>query len=114
MNNPAIKQPEAPLAPAKPAIRQPIVGDDVYFFDLERPQREHGGMGQGPFTARVLQVHTGPLGAGETHQVAPILFCVLKVMTPGGDIMHQKIGHKSTIEETRQRKFWEWPPARTR
>lgn len=90
-------------------VRQPRVGDDVYFFDLDRPQNEFGGIGQGPFTARVLQVHTGPSGKGETHQVEPTLNCCLKVMTPGGDIMHAKIGHKSMIEETHAHRFWEWP-----
>lgn len=105
-----MNQTNTPPAPAPARIQRPRVGDDVWFYDLERPQREHGGMGQGPFTARVLQVHTGPVGAGETHQVEPTLFCVLKVMTPGGDVMHNKVGHKTTIEETRQRKYWEWRP----
>jgi hypothetical protein len=85
-------------APAE-TVRQPRVGDDVYYFDTERPKNEHGGIGQGPFTARVLQVIN--------NETKPTLHCVLKVMTPGGDLQ-LRVGHKSTIAETRAHRYWEW------
>lgn len=95
----ATKQP----APGE-TVRAPRVGEDVYFYDTERPPNEFGGIGRGPFTARVLQVIE--------NDGKPTLLCFLKVMTPGGDLPLNKIGHKSTIAETRAHRYWEWPPPR--
>jgi hypothetical protein len=83
-------------------IRHPRVGDDVYYFDTSRPSNEFGGIGQGPFTARVVQVVV------DEFAQKPTLTCVLKIMTPGGDLLY-KVGHKTTIAETRAHRYWEWP-----
>jgi hypothetical protein len=97
------KQP-APAAAGADAVRVPRVGDDVYYFDTSRPSNEFGGIGQGPFTARVVQVVNDEIA----QPPKPTLTCVLKIMTPGGDLLY-KVGHKTTIAETRAHRYWEWP-----
>jgi hypothetical protein len=103
MNVVATKQPEQHIAGQ--AIKHPRVGDDVYYFDTSRPSNEFGGIGQGPFTARVVQVFNDETAIPPK----PTLVCTLKIMTPGGDLLY-KVGHKITIEETRAHRYWVWPP----
>lgn len=92
----------APAAAAKPPIARPSVGRTVHFYDVERPG-EFNNIGKGPYAAIVVQVWKE-----EDKEVG--LACGLYVLSDQGGQNYHKVVHASQREETRAKRYWEWPP----
>lgn len=107
MNAPTKQVPApGPIRDHEPPIARPSVGRIVHFYDSERPG-EFNNIGKGPYAAIVVQVWKdqakGP-GSGEV-----LLECGLYVLSDQGGQNHFKVVHASQREETRARRYWEWP-----
>jgi hypothetical protein len=83
-------KPETP-APQAPAHRQPIIGEDVHFFDEARgPNHSQGGAG--PYAAKVVGFGFGGVA--------------LTVATMQGWFNVDRVLHKSRLDKTPGKKRW--------